>query len=442
MNLTIEPGHPLNGEVTLPGDKSLSHRAALFGALAEGESRIENFLISGVSTAMLRGLTGLGVTWQLAGTTLTVQGRGLASWQPPAAALDCGNSATTLRLLAGALAAAGIPAVLDGSPGLRRRPMDRIVEPLLQMGVAIEPASTGGAPLVLAGRTASQGLRAIDYQLPVASAQVKTCLLLAALAADGPTRLVEPALSRDHSERMLASQGVSIQYEATSRGPGVILTPPERPLTPLRTAIPGDFSAAAFLIVAALITPGSTVVLRNVGLNPTRTGLLSVLHEMGGRIDVLNLRQASGEPVGDLQVQSSRLDGGTVSGARVVEMIDEFPVFGVAAAFAHGQTVVCDASELRYKESDRIGKLAREMQTQGIQMEERADGFRISGAGSAPGGAAVDCHGDHRLAMALAVLGLGADRPVEIHGAEIIRESFPEFSQILTGLGARIASTD
>ena len=442
MNLTIEPGHPLHGEVTLPGDKSLSHRAALFAALAEGESRVENFLVSGVTAAMLRSLTALGVGWQLDGTTLAVQGRGLAGWQPPAAALDCGNSATTLRLLAGALAAAGIPAVLDGSPGLRRRPMDRIVEPLRQMGVKIEPDAAGGAPLFLAGRTAGQRLKAIDYELPVASAQVKTCLLLAALAGDGPTRLVEPALSRDHSERMLASQGVSITTGISPRGPEVTLNPPDRPLSPLRAAIPGDFSAAAFLIVAALVTPGSAVILRNVGLNPTRTGLLSVLREMGGQIDVLNPREASGEPVGDLRVQSSRLHGGAVSGARVVEMIDEFPVFGVAAAFARGQTEVCDAAELRYKESDRIGELARELRSQGVMMQERADGFSISGTGGAAGGALVDPHGDHRLAMALAVLGLAADRPVTVRGAEIMRESFPEFSQILAGLGARIASTD
>ena len=442
MNLTIEPGHPLNGEAAMPGDKSLSHRAALFAALADGESRVENFLVSGVTAAMLRALTGLGVSWQLDGTTLTVQGRGLAGWQPPAAALDCGNSATTLRLLAGALAAAGIPAVLDGSPGLRRRPMDRIVEPLRQMGAAIETDSGGGAPLVLAGRPAGQLLRAIDYRLPVASAQVKTCLLLAALAADGPTRLVEPALSRDHSERMLSSQGVAITCEPTPHGPRVVLTPPGRPLTPLRATIPGDFSAAAFLIVAALVTPGSKVILRGVGLNPTRTGLLSVLREMGGRIDILDPRQASGEPVGDLQVQSSHLNGGTVSEARVVEMIDEFPIFGVAAAYAHGQTVVCDATELRYKESDRIGALARELQNQGIPVEERPDGFIIAGTGRAPGGAAVDPHGDHRLAMALAVLGLGAARPVEVRGAEIMRESFPEFCQILSSLGAAIAPAD
>ena len=438
MNLKITPGRPLRGEVTLPGDKSLSHRAALFAALAEGESRIENFLVSGVTRAMLNALTALGVVWQLDGTTLTVQGHGLGGLRPPAAPLDCGNSATTLRLLAGALAAAGIPAVLDGSAGLRRRPMDRIIEPLRRMGVAIESAEGGCAPLRLAGRPAGQKLQAVDYRLPVASAQVKTCLLLAALAAEGPTRLVEPSHSRDHSERMLASQGAGLAAASLPDGAAVTLTPPVQALTPLRAAIPGDFSAAAFLMVAALITPGSAVTLYNVGLNPTRTGLLEALREMGGQIDVLNPRQASGEPVSDLRVQASPLRAGTVSGSRVVDMIDEFPVFAAAAAFAAGQTVVCDALELRFKESDRIGALARELSAQGVVMSEQPDGFTIQGQGLPPGGAVTDPHGDHRLAMSLAVLGLGARQPVTVHHAEIMAESFPEFAQILQGLGAQI----
>ncbi len=439
MNLLIHPGHALRGEVHLPGDKSLSHRAALFAGLANGPSRAENFLVSGVTAAMLSALSGLGVEWRLDGTTLQVQGRGLAGLRAPAAPLDCGNSATTLRLLTGALAAAGVPAVVDGSAGLRRRPMDRIVEPLRQMGTPIMPAIGGGAPLQLAARPVGQPLRALAYTLPVASAQVKSCLMLAALSADGPSTLVEPALSRDHSERMLASMGVTVETFATPAGPAVRVTPPSASLAPLELSIPGDFSAAAFLLVAGLITPGSDLLLHNIGLNPTRTGLLATLLEMGGEIAVLNPRQASGEPVGDLHVRHSALRGVTVSGARVVEMIDEFPVFAAAAAFAHGQTEVREATELRYKESDRITALCAELLAQGAAVSERSDGFVIEGSGDAPaGGGVVNPHGDHRLAMALAVLGLGAGRPLQIQNAEIIRESFPEFVGVLQQVGAKI----
>jgi 3-phosphoshikimate 1-carboxyvinyltransferase len=438
MNLTIHPGHPLQGEVRLPGDKSLSHRAALFAALARGESQAKNFLVSGVTAAMLRALTALGVPWNLDGTTLTVQGKGLNGLLPPAAAIDCGNSATTFRLLAGALAAAGIVADLDGSAGLRRRPMDRIVEPLRQMGVAIASAPGNCAPLRLTGRQSGERLRAIEYTLPVASAQVKTCLMLAALAGDGVTTLIEPSLSRDHSERMLASQGAGIETLITPGGPAVRVSGLTGELAPFRMDIPGDFSAAAFLLVAGAITPGSELLLHNIGLNPTRTGLLLSLQEMGADIEILNPRSTSGEPAGDLRVRHSPLHGITVSGARVVDMIDEFPVFAAAAAFAQGRTEVCEASELRYKESDRISALCGELRAQGVTVTEKPDGFIIDGLGSVAGGAPVNPHGDHRLAMALAVLGLGSQQPVEINGAEIIAESFPEFVDVLRGTGAEI----
>ena len=341
MKLTISPGRPLRGEASLPGDKSLSHRAALFAALAEGESVIENFLVSGVTRAMLKALTALGVRWELDGCRLAVWGRGWQNLAAPDGPLDCGNSATTLRLLAGALAAAGVPAVLDGSPGLRRRPMGRIVEPLRAMGADIQPAPGSCAPLVLAARPASRRLTGGTHDLPVASAQVKTCLLLAALAADGPVTLREPSLSRDHTERMLSSMGVGITRLApqAGTGPGVILQPPSEPLRPLVLTLPGDFSAAAFLIVAALITPGSEVTLRGVGLNPTRTGLLEALQAMGADIQVTPTADRSGEPVGDLRVRHSHLHGGAVSGDLVVRMIDEFPAFargGQLCQRAHG----------------------------------------------------------------------------------------------------------
>jgi 3-phosphoshikimate 1-carboxyvinyltransferase len=443
--LTVAPGRSLRGQVggqyglPLPGDKSLSHRAALFAAMAEGRSQIENFLVSGVTQAMLDALTALGVSWQLDGTRLTVQGAGLR--MPPGLSpvtLDCGNSATTLRLLAGALAAWGRPAVLDGSPGLRRRPMRRIIEPLRQMGVEIEGAD-GCAPLHLGA--SPRPLRSLRADLPVASAQVKSCLLLAALAAGGPTELSEPGPSRDHTERMLRAMG--LQVEAYSQA-GLFytrLTPP-RPLSlsPLSQRLPGDMSAAAFLIVAALIVPGSEIALRGVGLNPTRTGLLETLQEMGAGIEIGSLHEQGGEPLGDLLVRHSQLHGVRVSGERVVRMIDEFPAFAVAAAFGGGETVVTDAQELRHKESDRITALGQELRSLGVDFTETPDGFTIHGGRPLRGGE-VDSHGDHRLAMSLAVAGLAAEAPVEVHGAEMIHESFPGFAAVLKALGAQVVSS-
>ncbi len=445
MNLTVTPGNPLSGEVAVPGDKSISHRTALFAALAKGESRIQGFLVSGVTESMLDSLTDLGVPWQLSENTLVVTGHGLAGLMPPVEPIDCGNSATTLRLLAGALAAAGLPAVLGGSPGLRRRPMARIVGPLQAMGAAIEAALTGGAPLTLAGRPPTQKLRSTTLSLPVASAQVKTCLLLAALAADGPVCLTEPTLSRDHSERLLRSMGVNIEtFEGRDgTGPWLRIHPPApgASLSPLCLAIPGDFSAAAFLLVAALVTPGSELLLKGVGLNPTRTGLLAVLQAMGADIQVQNLTEISSEPAGDLRVRASRLNGASVSGAQVVEMIDEFPIFAVAAAFARGRTQVRDAADLRYKESDRIQAICAALGALGVQAHETPDGFDILGTGSVGGGASLDSQGDHRLAMALAVAGLAAQRPVEIENAGILAESYPGFPSVLRSLGADIVET-
>ena len=416
----------------MPGDKSLSHRAALFAALAQGESVIDRFLVSGVTHAMLDALTALGVAWQVREQRLTVCGAGLDGLRQPLAALDCRNSATTIRLLAGAVAAAGIDATLDGSAGLRRRPMNRIVDPLRQMGLQITHASNGGAPLHLHGRLPDQRLRAMDYTLPVASAQVKSCLLLAALASDAPVTIREPGPSRDHTERMLRAMGV--QIESTNNT--VVLHPPTEPLQPLRLHLAGDISAAAFLIVAALITPGSEIKICDVGLNPTRTGLLDALRAMGGDIRTDNLREWSGEPVGDLTVRHSALHATQVAGDLVVRMIDEFPVFAVAAAVAQGITEVREAEELRHKESDRITAVANELRAIGVAIDPLPDGFRITG-GSIAGGT-IQPHGDHRIAMSCAVAGLVAKNPICIHGSEIMNESFPSFRETLQALGATV----
>lgn len=435
MNLTTHHSQSLRGTLALAGDKSISHRAILFSALAEGESRIENLLVSGVTQAMLDALAALDVPWNLSGKTLTVQGRGLHNWPTPAAPINCGNSATTMRLLAGALAAAGVAAVLDGSVGLRRRPMERIVRPLQIMGVNIT-ATNGCAPLVMS--RSDYPLTAVAHTLSVASAQVKSCLLLAGLAAAGPITLSEPGPSRDHTERMLPVMGVQVETQVAENGRrAVTLYPPVGPLQPLRMTIPGDISAAAFLIVAALIVPGSEITLTGVELNPTRTGLLDALRGMGADIAISHAREVSGEPVGDLTVRASALHSTAVSGDLVVRMIDEFPIFAVAAALAGGQTEVRGAAELRHKESDRITALCQQLQAVGADVQELPDGFVINGRAQLSGGV-INPHGDHRLAMALAVAGLRSANGVTVENAQIIHESFPDFADRLAALGANV----
>ncbi len=443
MDLLINPGTPLRGEVRLPGDKSLSHRAALFAALAEGTSRVDNFLVAGVTDVMLQALAALGVSFSLEGTVLKVHGRGLSGLTPSASPLDCGHSGTTIRFLAGALAAAGLPAVLDGSTGLRRRPMARVIEPIRLMGAAISATPEGTAPLVLEARPAASKLRGMEYMLPVASAQVKTAILLAGLAADGPVTLVEPGPSRDHTERLLASMGADVQTDhpgLPGKYAAVTLCPPETSLRPLNLRLPGDFSSAAFLIVAGLITPGSEITIRGVGLNPTRTGLLDVLRTMDASIELENQGLQGGEPVGDLKIRHSRLQSAGIAGELVVRMIDEFPAFAVAAAFADGTSAVHEAQELRLKESDRIGALCQELQGLGARIIEQQDGFTVDGSDQIAGGR-VTPHRDHRLGMALAVAGLAARSPVMVENAGIIAESFPNFIETLRGLGADLQVT-
>jgi 3-phosphoshikimate 1-carboxyvinyltransferase len=344
----------------------------------------------------------------------------------PSSPLDCGNSGATIRMLIGALAGqAGVAATLTGSDGLRRRPMSRVIEPLRRMGAEIVEDQP---PVTLRGRS----LRGVDVTLPVASAQVKAALLLAALNADGPTTIREPAVSRDHSERMLRALGVSVETD----GRTVTLNPIGR-LPPFELSVPGDLSSAAFMLAAATIVPRSEVTIRSVGVNPTRTGLLDALAAMGAQIEITRQREFGYEPVADVTLRSSGLRGITIGGDDVVRMIDEFPIFAVAATQAEGQTLVRDATELRVKESDRIGALVNELRRLGARIEERADGFLIDGPARLRG-AIVDAHGDHRLAMSLAVAGLIADGETTVCGAEAHRESFPNFAETLRQLGARI----
>lgn len=438
MRLKVHPGSALKGEIGtctsngIPGDKSLSHRAALFAALAEGESRIENFLDSGVTSVLLAALTRLEVSWKLQDGTLVVAGKGIAALDAHGQTLNCGNSATTMRLLAGALAASGKAAVLDGSAGLRARPMERIVSPLREMGVPISAANNGGAPLALEERRADLPLIAREIWLPQSSAQVKTCLLLAGLAAGDVTILHEPAPSRDHSERMLRAMGVQIQsLDRLS----IALTPPAQALRPLQMRLPADFSAAAFLIVAALIVPGSDLWLQDVGVNPGRIGLLRALQSMGGLITMLKKGDQGGEPIADIHVQSSHLHAITIEGDLVVQMIDEFPIFAVAAALAEGCSQVNDAGELRVKESDRIAAIVKQLGKISVNIVEKEDGFIIEGAREI-GGGEVDCDGDHRLAMSLAIAGLVSRDDIFIRDAEMVKESFPNFVELFQHLGA------
>jgi len=435
------PSGPLTGTVNLPGDKSISHRAILFAALAEGTSHVDNLLVAGVTESMLAALKALGVGWELEREKLTVHGRGMNGLKVPEEPIHCGNSATTMRLLAGTCAAAGVPVVLDGSESLRSRPMSRIVDPLWEMGAPIKAMGKGcTAPLQLAARLKGQALRGMEYHAPVASAQVKSCLMLAGLAAENPLEYTEPSPSRDHTERMFSQMGAGVQREEWDDGSVQVVLEPQRgrAMHPMDMAVPGDISSAAFLMVAALITPGSDVLLRGVGLNPTRTGILEALREMGAQIEVQHLRQVHGEPVGDLRVRHSPLQGVFVGNPMVVRMIDEMPVFGVAAAYAEGETRVDDAGELRVKETDRISALSEELRELGVKIEEREEGFTIQGGTPLKGGR-VKARGDHRMAMALAVAGLGAEGSVKIEGAEVVAESFPAFTQTLNALGGEVA---
>jgi len=436
MRASIRASQGLQGRCKLPGDKSLSHRAALFAALATGESRFENMLDAGVTRAMLDALTQLGVQYEFSDGVLRMQGKGPEGLKTPQAHLDCGHSATTMRLLAGALGGAGVGAVLDGSSGLRRRPMARVAEPLRAMGVAIQTAPGGTAPLQLEARPVSQALMGGSFQLKVASAQVKTAILLAGLGAQEAVTVQEPGPSRDHTERLLAAMGAAIEQVGKY---SVRLHPTRSPLQPLRMRLPGDISSAAFLMVAALISPHSDLELADVGLNPTRAGILDALDFMGADIRVFPQAQTSGgEPVGDVQVKSSSLRGVLVEGPLVVRMIDEFPAFAVAAAFAQGRTEVRQAAELRYKESDRITALCTQLARLGAQVEEGADGFVIHGGRPLAGGVQVEHYGDHRLAMALCIAGLRTEDPVVVDQIEIIEQSFPGFLDLLGSLGAEV----
>ncbi len=434
--LKIRPTRQLKGKVALPGDKSLSHRALILAGLADGVSRIENCLIAGVTEAMIDCLRSMGVEIRIEGQldrpVLVVHGRKLHGLIAPEQPLNCNGSATTMRLLAGVMAGQSFPSVLDGNEGLRMRPMDRIVEPLRAKGALVETAD-GNAPLVFSPHP----LESSRHVLPVASAQVKSALLLAGLYSDGPTTVVEPHPSRDHTERLLISLGAPLEHGKDSHGHAVILYPDGFRLPALNLKLPSDPSSAAFLLVAGLLVPDCAIEISDVCLNPGRIGLFEVLDSMNAHIKVSAESERNGEPTGTLSARSSALQGATIDGVLVTRMIDEFPILAVAATQAEGITVVRDAKELRFKETDRIETVAQELGKMGAVMETQPDGFRIRGPVQLKG-AVVNGRGDHRIAMSLAVAGLVATGETVIEGWEIIRESFPEFPNILKQLGADV----
>ena len=415
----------LAGTVRVPGDKSISHRAAILGALASGRSRARRFLAAADCRSTLDCLRALGVTSRLDGDTLEIDGAGLHGLREPADVLDAGNSGTSLRLLAGVLAGQPFTSVITGDDSLRERPVDRVVAPLREMGARLEArAGDRLPPLTIHGGS----LHGIRYRLPVASAQVKSAVLLAGLFAEGETFVEEPVPTRDHTERLLHAMGADLRRE----GPGVRLAPPAQ-LDPFDLDVPGDISSAAFWIVAAAAHPDAELHLPGVGVNPTRTGLLDALAMMGAKVDVGEERMAGDEPVADLTVRSAALRGIEIDGELVPRLIDELPVLAVAAAVAQGTTVVRDAAELRVKESDRIATIVAELAKLGVAIEERPDGFEIEGGGLR--GAAVAGHGDHRLAMALAVAGMLAGGETRLADDEAVTVSYPGFWRAAEQLG-------
>jgi 3-phosphoshikimate 1-carboxyvinyltransferase len=419
----VEPATRVAGELRVPGDKSIAHRALMLAALAQGESRIAGLPEGEDVAATVACLRSLAVNIERTGGPARVHGRGWRSFSPPHGPLDCANSGTTMRLMLGILAGSWVSATLDGDASLRRRPMARVVDPLRMMGAKIE-SQDGRAPLTVTG-TRLQGRR---HVLPVPSAQVKSALLLAGLSASGPTSVVEAVATRDHTERLLRAMGTDVHVAA-----GVVeVRPSHQPLRPLDLSVPGDFSSAAFWMAAAALRPGWSVTIREVGLNPSRTAFLHLLESMGAEIHV-DAADAGVEPLGAVTVRGRRLRAITIGAADVAAAIDEIPALLSVATQAEGTTVIEGAAELRVKESDRLATMSQGLRRMGANVDERADGVSIRGQ-SILRGATVDPHGDHRIAMALAVAGLAASGPTTIEGADCIAVSYPDFFADLQGL--------
>lgn len=424
--LIVSKSNSLDGCVIVPGDKSISHRAVIIGSLAQGETRIANFLASADCLKTIDCVRKLGIEISCQDGIITVYGRGLAGLREPRDMLDVGNSGTTIRLMSGLLAGQPFGSFITGDESIRSRPMDRVTKPLKQMGAAVIGRKQDSlAPLAIRGGN----LEPISYCTEVASAQVKSAILIAGLFADGWTEVTEPAVSRNHTELMLQGFGVPVITDGLS-----VRVKGRQTMYGCDIQVPGDMSTAAFLIAAATIVPDSKLVLKNVGLNPSRTGIIDVLQEMGGNITIDNKQIMMGELVGDITVETARLSGIKVAGDLVVRLIDEIPILAVAAAFAEGVTEIRDAAELRVKESNRIAVMVNEFSKLGIDITELPDGLRIKG-GRPLTGAVCSSHGDHRIALSLAVAGLMAEGKTSIMQAESTAVSFPNFNQVLAEIG-------
>lgn len=429
--LRVEPAARVRGRVRVQGDKSISHRAVLLGALAEGETTARGFLHADDTLASVACMRAMGVEITTSDDEVRVAGRGYASLREPAAPLDVGNSGTSMRLLAGVLAGRPFPATLTGDASIRRRPMERVAAPLRAMGATIETATGRRAPLWVRGGD----LRPIRYELPVASAQVKSAILLAGLQATGTTTVVEPEPTRDHTERVLHAMGADLTTRDVPSGAREISVRGPARLRGVHLDVPADISSAAFFLVLAATHPDAEITLDAVGINPTRTGILDALGSMGARIDVQDAREEGGEPVATLFVRGGPLHGTEIGGAMIPLLVDEIPILAVAASLAEGETVVRDAAELRAKESDRIAAMSRNLRAVGVDCEERPDGLRIRGGGLRGGVVASD--GDHRIAMAFAIAGALSSDGITVEDTACIDTSFPRFETLLRHVTAQ-----
>jgi len=432
ITFKVNPGGSLQGEARVPGDKSVSHRSIMLGSLAEGVTHVKGFLEAEDALATLQAFRDMGV--KIEGPVngeLTIYGVGKHGLKAPEKELYLGNSGTSMRLLSGLLSGQAFDSVLTGDKSLSGRPMKRVTEPLKTMGAEIKTTEKGTAPLYITGKAGQ--MQGIDYTMPMASAQVKSCLLLAGMYAQGDTSVTEPAPTRDHTERMLSG----FNYPVKKEGNKVTINANGK-LTACEIDVPSDISSAAFFLVGASIAPGSDLLLKHVGINPTRTGVIDILKLMGAKIEVLNERIVGGEPVADLHVQYSQLRGIDIPEALVPLAIDEFPVLFVAAACAEGQTRLTGAEELRVKESDRIQVMADGLKILGVNAEPTPDGMVIQG-GNPIGGGTVESHGDHRIAMAFSIAGLRANAPITILDCLNVNTSFPEFKDLVKRLGLDIS---
>ena len=439
--LISRPARPLTGAAAVPGDKSISHRALILGALAVGETRIAGLLASADVFATVAAVKALGAqAEQGENGDWRVYGRGVGGLAEPQGVLDMGNSGTAARLLIGVVATHPLTATFAGDKSLSVRPMERVMTPLRQMGAQFTTRSGGCLPITITGAPSPVP---IVYELPVASAQIKSAVLLAGLNTPGRTTVIEPQPTRDHTERMLGHFDAEVVIMEKPGAPGAkeITLTGQPELTGAEVRVPGDISSAAFPLVAALLVPDSKVTLTGVGVNPLRSGLIETLREMGAAISIDNPRNEGGEPVADLTVVTSGLKGVTVSGARAPRMIDEYPILAVAAAYAQGVTRLEGLAELRVKESDRLDAIVRGLTAAGVEVEASDDALTVKGGGGPPpGGARIEARLDHRIAMAFLVLGMVAEAPVEIDDATTIDTSFPGFADLMNGLGAAVAA--